>query len=88
MEALMLTLTADQRTQLLAELDFSDPLRPAVLVGPLSVTPALLALLSEMAGFEDSDQAGWQALFRQAATLAVFCADSSQEVPDDDPIRF
>lgn len=84
----MLTLTANQRTQLLAELDFNDPLRPAVLVGSLPVTPALLALLREMAGFEDSDQAEWQALYRQAATLAVFCADSSQESLDDDPIRF
>ena len=77
MPAPCLDLTDGQQSQLLAELENDPPdapLKAAVLVGRVPVTPALIDLLREIADFPADDQPAWRALYLQAGTLFVFCS--------------
>ena len=73
-----LQLTPTQQSQLLAELygaDAPEALRAAIAAGAPEVTPALLALLREVAetplDLALDDRAAWQALYRRASALVV-----------------
>ena len=68
-----LDLTDEQQSQLEGDLPDS-PLKAAVLVGRVPVTPALIDLLREIADFPADDQPAWRVQYLRACTLGVFCA--------------